>query len=98
MGGKLNINQDILNAVIGAVFALLGWVLKAVWDVVRELQCTDSKLAEKVSQIELLVAGSYIKRDEIQVLHDALFRKLDKIEDRVNRVIIKREIQNNRHD
>lgn len=98
MGGKLNINQDILNAVIGAVFALLGWVLKTVWDVVRELQCTDSKLAEKVSQIELLVAGSYIKRDEIQVLHDALFRKLDKIEDRVNRVIIQREVQNNRHD
>jgi len=87
-------NQDIMNIAIGVMCSVFGWLLKTVWESVKDLQCADRTLAEKVTQIELLVAGSYIKRDEIQVLHDALFRKLDKIEDRVNRVIIQREITN----
>jgi hypothetical protein len=87
-------NQDIMNIAIGIMCSVFGWLLKTVWESVKDLQCADRSLAEKVTQIELLVAGSYIKRDEIQVLHDALFRKLDKIEDRVNKVIIQREITN----
>ena len=89
-----------MNIAIGVMCSIFGWLLKTVWESVKDLQYADKSLAEKVTQIELLVAGSYIKRDEIQVLHDALFRKLDKIEDRVNRVIIQREITNNstRHD
>jgi hypothetical protein len=89
-----------MNIAIGVMCSIFGWLLKTVWESVKDLQCADKSLAEKVTQIELLVAGSYIKRDEIQVLHDALFRKLDKIEDRVNRVIIQRETINNstRHD
>jgi len=87
-------NQDIMNIAIGVMCSVFGWLLKTVWESVKDLQCADRSLAEKVTQIELLVAGSYIKRDEIQVLHDALFRKLDKIEDRVNRVIIQREVTN----
>jgi hypothetical protein len=96
----LNVNQDVMNIAIGVMCSIFGWLLKTVWESVKDLQCADKSLAEKVTQIELLVAGSYIKRDEIQVLHDALFRKLDKIEDRVNRVIIQRETINNstRHD
>lgn len=87
-------NQDIMNIALGVMCSVFGWLLKTVWESVRDLQCADRSLAEKVTQIELLVAGSYIKRDEIQVLHDALFRKLDKIEDRVNRVIIQRDTSN----
>ncbi len=83
-----------MNIAIGVMCSVFGWLLKTVWESVKDLQFADRSLAEKVTQIELLVAGSYIKRDEIQVLHDALFRKLDKIEDRVNRVIVQREITN----
>jgi hypothetical protein len=84
-----------MNIAIGVMCSIFGWLLKTVWESVKDLQCADKSLAEKVTQIELLVAGSYIKRDEIQVLHDALFRKLDKIEDRLNRAIIKREVNHN---
>ena len=36
--------------------------------------------ADKVQHIEVLVAGTYVKRDDMEKLGGALFAKLDKIE------------------
>ena len=41
----------------------------------------DQILADKVQAIELLVAGEYVKRDQLERMETALFKKLDKIED-----------------
>lgn len=75
--------QDIINAAIGVVGALGGWWLKAIWGSLRELQKADTSLAEKVSAIEILVAGQYIRRDEFEKMAAALFSKLDKIYERL---------------
>ena len=89
-------NQDVLNIIVGIACSVFGWLLKTIWESVKDLQTADRSLTDKVMAVELLVAGQYIKRDEIQVLHNALFKKLDKIEDRLNTAIIKREVRN--HD
>ena len=47
---------------------------------IQSLQKSDSELATKVQGIELLVAGSYVKRDDLDKLTTALFAKLDKID------------------
>jgi uncharacterized protein YcbK (DUF882 family) len=75
--------QDIINAAIGVAGALGGWWLKTIWEALRELQKADQMLAEKVSAIEVLVAGQYIRRDEFEKMATALFSKLDKIYDRL---------------
>lgn len=75
--------QDIINAAIGVAGALGGWWLKTIWEALRELQKADQMLAEKVSAIEVLVAGQYIRRDEFEKMVTALFSKLDKIYDRL---------------
>ena len=75
--------QDIINAAIAIGGALGGWWLKTIWEALRELQKADQMLAEKVSAIEVLVAGQYVRRDEFEKMVTALFSKLDKIYDRL---------------
>lgn len=51
-----------------------------MWDSLRDLRDADKELAEKVSKIEVLVAGEYVKHDDLDRLSDAIFKKLDRIE------------------
>ncbi len=58
--------------------------MKVLHESVRDLQEGDKKLAEKVSQIEVLVAGNYVRRDDFDKSVEAIFRKLDRIEDKLD--------------
>ena len=80
-------NQTLINFLIAAVGAAIGWILnniKASIDDLRishkDLQKADLELADKVQHIELLVAGTYVKREELEKMLAAVFNKLDKID------------------
>lgn len=81
--------QTLINWLLGGFGALIGFLLNAVWQAVKDLQAADKALATKVSEIEVLVAGDYIKKDDFQSSMDALFKKLDKIEDKLERKVDK---------
>lgn len=76
-------DQSVINWILGGFGALLGFVVKAVWDAVKDLQESDKDLAEKVSRIEVLVAGEYVKKDEFNQIMLRLFEKLDHIEAKI---------------
>lgn len=78
------INQEFINAIIGIVGAGMGWWMKTMWEAMRELQRADSQLVNKVGAIEVLVAGQYVRRDEVEKLFSAVFVKLDRIEDKLS--------------
>lgn len=78
-------DQTIINWLLAGFGALIGFLLNAVWQAVKDLQAADKSLVEKVSQIEVLVAGAYVRKDEFQDNIKALFAKLDKIEDKIDR-------------
>lgn len=69
---------DVGVAVIGAMG---GWILNTVWNAVKELQRADKELAEKVADIEVLVAGRYITREEFNQTLNQVFERLDRIRD-----------------
>ena len=72
--------QTFINIAIALVGALGGWVLNNLKSSIDDLRKADSALADKVQHIEVLVAGTYVKRDDMEKLGGALFAKLDKIE------------------
>lgn len=76
--------QSMINLAFSAIGALGGFVLKAVWDGLKELRDADSSLVEKVQKIEVLVAGQYIKREDFDRTIAALFAKLDKIDSKLD--------------
>jgi hypothetical protein len=76
--------QPIINWLLTGFGALIGFLLNAVWQAVKDLQAADKDLTEKVGQIEVLVAGNYLRRDDFEHTVEALFKKLDKIEDKLD--------------
>jgi F0F1-type ATP synthase membrane subunit b/b' len=79
------LDQTIINWLLASFGALIGFLLNAVWQAVKDLQAADKVLAEKVGNIEVLVAGAYVKKDEFTQSINALFAKLDKIEDKLDK-------------
>ena len=78
-------DQALFNWILSAFGAVLGFLLRAVWQAVKDLQAGDKELTEKVSSIEVLVAGNYVRKDEFNISAAALFQKLDRIEDKIDK-------------
>jgi hypothetical protein len=77
---------NLLAATCGAAG---GWWLQTVWKSVTELQRQDRELTEKLSRVEVLVAGDYVRKDELShsmdMMESRLFRKLDDIDAKIDR-------------
>lgn len=79
-------DQTLFNVAIAGFGALAGFLLKNIWDAVKDLQTSDKELATKVAEIELLVAGDYVKRvelDKIRLEFDKIRAEFDKSIDRL---------------
>ena len=73
--------QVLFDVAIAVIGVLGGWTLNTVWAAVKDLQAADKALAEKVADIEVLVAGRYITRDEFNATLNQVFERLDRIRD-----------------
>jgi len=71
------VDQGIVNTIITLGAGVFGWIMKTLWDSVR-------KLEKEVSDIEILVAGQYVKRDEFRQDIQRIFEKLDVIEAKID--------------
>jgi len=77
--------QVLFDVAIGVIGVLGGWTLNTVWAAVKDLQQADKELAEKVGQIEVLVAGRYVTREDFNQVLNQVFERLDRIRDLVAR-------------
>jgi hypothetical protein len=81
--------QTIFNIAIAVAGFLGGWTLKVMWESLKDLQIADKVLIEKVNTIEILIAGNYISKIEFDRMAAAIFAKLDKISDKLDRKVDK---------
>ena len=86
-------SQTVINIAFGALGALLGGMLKAVWDAVKDLQASDKTILKDVSELQVLVAGQYVKREEFDKMIAALFSKLDKIDAKLDTKMTKADCE-----
>jgi len=78
-------DQSIINWVFGAFNALMMFLLNLKWNAIKELQNDDKVLHQKIAEVEVLVAGMYVKKSEFDASVTALFKKLDRIEDKIDK-------------
>lgn len=77
-------SQTAFNIAVALIGALGGWILNNLKTSMDALHIADQQLSEKVQSIEILVAGTYVKRDDVDKLANALFAKLDRIETKID--------------
>ncbi|MFZ4537160.1 hypothetical protein [Propionivibrio sp.] len=77
-------DQTIINAIIAGSGAAFAFILKIIWEGLRELQKADVELAAQVHAVRLMMADSYIKKDDFERMTSAIFVKLDKIENKLD--------------
>ncbi len=80
--------QYLFNIAAGVVGLGGGWWLNTVWQAVHDLQEADSRLADKVNRIEILVAGEYVTKSDfsayMQGLEGRLVARLDRIDNKLD--------------
>lgn len=77
--------QFILNVLFGLISFLAGWIINVLWAALKDLQQADKELSDKVEQIEVLVAGDYIRKSDFERFSDAVFKKLDRIDEKLDK-------------
>ena len=76
--------QTAINVALALISGLGGFILNRIWEALKDLQTADKVLTDKVGAIEVMVAGAYVTRDELQKTVTAVFTKLDRIEDKLD--------------
>ena len=74
-------DQAIINWIIGLGGTVIGIFIKSMLDSIKDLQRSDKEMSERVGSVEVLVAGTYVKRDELR----ELMRKLEQIDAKLDR-------------
>lgn len=74
--------QDFYNIIIGVAGATVGWMLKVVWESIRELQ-------NSMTDIEREIHTKYVRKDdykddiqELKEMCKAIFERLDRKADK----------------
>ena len=73
--------QTIINWIIGLGGTVIGIFIKSMLDSIKDLQRSDKEMSERVGSVEVLVAETYVKRDELR----ELMRKLEQIDAKLDR-------------
>lgn len=78
------IEQQLFNILVTVCGLLGGWFLKVIDDNLKEARAQNKELANKFSDMEILVAGQYVRKDDLDRHIDAIFKKLDRIESKID--------------
>lgn len=82
-------DQSIINWILGAFNALMMFLINLKWNAIKDLQSDDKNLHQKIAEVEVLVAGMYVRKTEFDASVTALFKKLDRIEDKIDKKVDK---------
>lgn len=69
--------QTLFNVAVGIAGPVIGWFTKTLWDAVRELQ-------RDLTALRVAIPSSYVAKDDFTKFQEALFKKLDRIEEKID--------------
>lgn len=77
--------QQLINWAVGVTGASAAWVFKTMYTRIGELERECDSIKDRIAANEVLVVSNFVKNDRFENLEKALFAKLDRIEDKLDR-------------
>lgn len=96
--GELNLVQLLIDVVFGVAAFMGAFVVNAMWAAIKDLQKADTTLADKVSHIETLVAGDYVKRSDFDRHITQLYSRFDRIGVQLEQIKVALVNKKDKHD
>jgi hypothetical protein len=75
-------NQDLINALLGGGFTVLGWFARELWSAVKELKADLGKLREDLPK-EYVARDDY--REDIRDIKAMLAKIFEKLDSKVDK-------------
>ena len=76
-------SQALINAAIAAGGTVLGWLIRVLWEADKELRTDLARLRGELPD-------TYARRDDLRVLSEAIFHRLDRMDEKLDRLVEKR--------
>jgi hypothetical protein len=76
--------QVLFNIALGVAAMVIGWYMKGISDSIKELRVKDDSLVDAVSRLAISIPENYVHKHDFKDLSEALFKKLDRIEDKLD--------------
>lgn len=80
---EINLNL-IVQAFGGGVIALLGFLLSRTYGRIDSAHEEVANVRKDMTELALQVAKEYVRREDFQAVADAISKKLDRIEDKLD--------------
>lgn len=75
----MELQQIMVNIALGLIAFTFGLLIKIVWSAIKNLQKSCANLVTEVNALSVLIAGTYIKRDECVQKSSRIFDKLEEV-------------------
>ncbi len=76
--------QILFNSAFAALLLIIGWIMRAMFETLRDLRRKDQDIYDKVSTLAVQIPEKYVLKTEMSKLVDRLFDKLDRIEHKID--------------
>lgn len=82
--------QLLFNIAFALACAAGGWILNVMWNAIKDMQKSDKELVEKVAAVEVLVAGQYVTKAELNGTMERIERMFERIENKLDSKVDKK--------
>ena len=76
--------QMLFNVSFSAILLGAGWLMRVLFETIKDLRDKDQKIYDKVSSLAVTLPENYVSKRDFKDLNDRIFAKLDRIENKID--------------
>jgi len=81
--------QILFNAAFTIISIGLGWLMRSLFETIRDLRTKDQAIYDKVSELAVTLPENYVSKSDFKELYERIFDVLNRIETKLDKKVDK---------